>query len=369
MKLTDREIDIITEFLRIGEPLPKEFKERLLFQGDENVIDDNVAHIKRPLFHEHLKELIGAELKRQGLFDKIQQIASSDVAVLIEGERGTGKKLIAKTIHEVGSRVNGPFIMVDCSSISEVLSEGLLVGHERGAFEGAIREKKGRIEIANHGTIVFDEAEKLPSKSQAVLLRFLRDKVTERLGSNQQISIDARVIAATSHQDLKAAVLEGTFRNDLYYYISSITLSVPPLRERRADIPALSDFFLLKYSKLYRKKIRGVSPQALEALWHYNWPGNVSELENRIKGAVVTAKGIELTPEDLAIETPKDKKEMRLKDARENLERNLILRALAKHRNSITEACEELGISRPTIYDRMKKLQIKWKEIGQTGPA
>jgi DNA-binding NtrC family response regulator len=265
MKLTEQEIDFITEFLRMGEPLPKEFKEKVIFQG-KNGAPDEKAHIKHPLIHEYLKGLVGTELKRQGLFDKIRMIALSDISVLIEGERGTGKKLVAKTIHEIGPQANGPFIMVDCNSISDELSESLLSGHERGAFPGAIKEKKGLIEMAGQGTIVFNEIEKLPTKGQAIVLRFLQNNTIERLGSNKLIPVDARLIA-TSHSELKTAVKEGIFRNDLYFHISSVKLSIPPLRERRGDIQALGNFFLLKYAIKRHKKITGFTPAALEALW------------------------------------------------------------------------------------------------------
>lgn len=359
MKFTEKEIDIITEFHRMGEPLPKEFKEKILFQGDDNVGDEE-AHIKHPLIQERIKGLIGPELKRQGLFDKIRMIASTDIAVLIEGERGTGKKLIAQTIHEIGSRANGPFIMADCSSMSEDLSESLLSGHEREAFPVAIEEKKGLIEMADQGTIVFNEIDKLPPKSQAIMLRFLQNKTTERLGSNKQIPVDTRVIA-TSDQNLRTAVKEGRFRNDLYFHINSINLSIPPLCARQDDVVALADFFLIKYGKLNRKKIRGFSPPAIEALWHHNWPGNITELESRIKGAVTIATGSKLTPEDLCLDIPRDKDKyvgMSLKEARDNLEKELILKALSKHRHNITRASEELGISRPSLYGLMEKLKI-----------
>jgi two-component system NtrC family response regulator len=288
-------------------------------------------------------------------------IAPSDIAVLlIDGERGTGNKLVAKTIHEIGTRVNGPFIMVDCSSMSDVLSESVLLGHEKGAFLGATQKKKGLIEMADHGTIVFNEVDKLQTKSQAIVLRFLQNKTTERLGSNKQIPIDARVIA-TSHQDLKAAVREGRFRDDLYFHVSAITLAIPPLRERRDDILVLANFFHQKYAKLNKMRIRGFSADALEALWHHKWPGNATELENRIKGAIVMARGRKIRPEDLGLGTPMEKNPyagMTLKNAREKLEKDIILQTLLNNMNNITKTAEDLGMSRPTLYDLMEKLKI-----------
>jgi two-component system NtrC family response regulator len=356
MKFTKKEIDIISEFLRIGEPLPKEFKERLIFQGDDSAADEE-THIKHPLIHEHFKGLIGQELQRLGLFDKMRMIAPSDISALIEGERGTGKKLIAKMIHEMGPRVNSPFIIVDCSSIPEDISEGLLLGHIRGAFPAAYKEKTGLIENANRGTIVFNEVDKLPTKCQAIVLRFLQNKRTWRLGGTKQIPVDARVIA-TSHQDLKMAIKEGRFIVDLYFRINSVTLSIPPLRERRGDILALADFFLLKYAKQSQKRIVGFTSNALQALWCHDWLGNVTELENRIKGAVAIAMDTKIKLEDLGADIPNEYTGIGLKEARNNLERELILKALSRHRNSITKACKDLDISRPTIYGLMNKLKI-----------
>jgi two-component system, NtrC family, response regulator len=213
--------------------------------------------------------------------------------------------------------------------------------------------------MADQGTIVFNEVEKLPTKGQAIVLRFLQNNTIECLGSNKLTSIDARIIA-TSHSELKTAVKEGIFRNDLYFHISSVKLSIPPLRERRGDVTALADFFLLKYAIKRHKKITGFTPAALEALWCHDWLGNVTELENRIKGAVVRAMGGKISHEDLGTDIPKDKKYtgLNLKTARDNLERDLILRALSRHGNNITRACEALGISRPTLYDLMEKLRI-----------
>jgi two-component system NtrC family response regulator len=221
-------------------------------------------------------------------------------------------------------------------------------------------EKKGLIEIADHGTIVFDEVDALPLKTQALLLRFLENRSVSRLGSDQQKYVDARVIA-TSHKDLKAAASDGRFRDDLYFHLSGITLAIPSLRERRDDIHALANFLYEKYVKQKNLRARGFSADALEALWHHKWPGNVTELENRIKKALVTAQDRKIRPEDLGLGTPMEKIQysgMTLKDAREKCEKDLILQALSKNRDNIKKSAEDLGISRPTLYELMEKLKL-----------
>jgi DNA-binding NtrC family response regulator len=356
-KFTEAEIELIVKHLRDGMLLPKEWRGKIVFADEPD--KSHEANGKQPLY-ENLNGLIGIELRRRGIFDEIRNISASDIPVLIEGEKGTGKKLIARTIHKMGSRANGPFMMVECSSLSDVLSESQLLGHTRGAFTGAVVEKKGLIEIADHGTIVFDEVDALPLKTQALLLRFLENRSISRLGSDQQKYVDARVIA-TSHQDLKAAASDGRFRDDLYFHLSGITLAIPSLRERRDDIHALANFLYQKYVKQKNLRARGFSADALEALWHHKWPGNVTELENRIKGALVTAQDRKLRPEDLGLGTPMEKIQysgMTLKDAREKCEKDLILQALSKNRDNITKSAEDLGISRPTLYELMEKLKI-----------
>jgi two-component system NtrC family response regulator len=354
-RFTEAEIGLIVELLQSGEPLPKALRWKIAFEDELADAPDGSA-----LLHEKLKGLIGTDLKRMGLFDKIHMIAPSDFPILIVGENGTGKKLIARTIHETGLRGKGPFILVDCSSLSEAHAENQLLGHESGAFTGAVTGQEGLIEMAAHGTVVFNDIDALPIKAQAVLLRFLENKCIGRLGSNQQKSVDARVIA-TSHQDLKAAVIAGRFRDDLYFHVSVITLAIPPLRERRDDIPVLASFFHQKYAKLSMKGITGFSADALEALWYHKWPGNVTELENRIKGAVVTAGGQKIRPEDLGLGARMEKIQYAgttLKDARAKLEKDLIERTLLINKNNITKTAWDLGISRPTLYELMEKVKI-----------
>ena len=358
MKFTEIEIEILIDLLRKGSPLPETYKDRIVFENDNREADEE-PDSQQPLISENLMGLINSDLKRSGLFGKIRTIALSNIPVLIEGEKGTGKILTARTIHEMSTRANEPFIMVDCKSMSDVLSKSQLLGHKRRAFTGAVTEKKGQIEMANQGTIVFDEVDELTRKAQALLLRFLENKSIERLGSNQQIYIDARVIA-TSDKDLKVAVKEGRFRDDLYFHISSATLSMTPLRERLIDIPFLAKFFLQKYAIQNKKRVHFTS-QAIGALLHHTWLGNVTELKHRIKGAVVMAVGSKINPKDIGFEDPLRKDEyarMTLKAAREQAERDMINHVLIKHANNIKKAATELGISRPTLYELMEKLKI-----------
>jgi two-component system NtrC family response regulator len=314
---------------------------------------------KQPI-HKKLNGLIGNDLARRGLFDQIRTIASSDIPVLVEGERGTGKRLTARTIHETGSRRNGPFILVDCSFLPEVLSESQLLGQERRAFTGAVAEKEGLVEIAGQGTIVFNEVDALPLRTQVILLRLLEANSIVHLENNEKKAVEARVIA-TSHRDLKASVREGSFREDLYVHISAMTLAIPPLRERRDDILVLANFFHQKYATVNNMRIMGFSADTLEALWHCKWPGNVTELENGIKEAVVVAKSRKIRPKDLGLGIPMEKIQyagMTLKKAREKFLRDLILQALSKNGDNIKKTAEDLGISRPTLYELREKLKI-----------
>jgi two-component system NtrC family response regulator len=356
-KLTEVEIELIVKLLRDEAPLPKQLRRKIAFEDDPE--EGHVDIGKQPI-HKKLNGLIGNDLARRGLFDQIRATASSDIPVLVEGERGTGKRLTARTIHETDTQRNGPFISVDCSSLPEVLSESQLLGQERRAFTRAVAEKESLVEIACQGTIVFNEVDALPLRTQIVLLRFLEDKSIIHLESNQQKAVDARVIA-TSNRDLKAAVRDGSFREDLYVHISAIKLAIPPLRERRDDILVLANFFHQKYATLNNMRIMGFSADALEALWHHKWPGNVTELENGIKGAVVTARGRKIRPEDLGLGTPAGKIQyagMNLKNAREKFLKDLILQALSKNGDNITKTAEDLGISRPTLYELREKLKI-----------
>ncbi len=302
--------------------------------------------------------MIGTSPKMQDVFSTIRKVATTDAPVLIRGESGTGKELVARAIHRLSLRESKHFIPINCSAIPENLIESELFGHEKGTFTGAHAQRKGRFEMAEGGTLFLDEIGDLPLTLQVKLLRFLQEKTIERVGGREQIEVDTRVLAATN-RDLEEAMKNATFRDDLYYRLSVINISLPALRERDADVVLLAKTFLDRYTSETRKKIKGFSSEAIEAIESYSWPGNVRELENRIKRAVIMSEGKKITLEDLEMKAVAGKREgLVLKDAREILEKGLILKAIARNENNLTKAASELGISRPTLYDLMEKLGI-----------
>jgi two-component system, NtrC family, response regulator len=305
--------------------------------------------------------MLGSSPKIQDVFATVRKVATTDVPVLIMGESGTGKELIAQAIHRLSSRKNGPFIVINCGAIPENLLESELFGHEKGAFTGAHIQRKGRIELADKGTLFLDEIGELSLPLQVKILRFLQESVIDRVGGREQIRVEARVIAATN-RDLKQAMIDGRFREDLFFRIGVVSVALPSLKERQGDALLMANAFLLRYSKENKKKITGYTTQAAAAIEHYSWPGNVRELENRVKRAVIMAEGRKVSPADLELETPKGKYEgLSLREAREALEREMVLRVLTRHNDNITRAAEELSISRPTLYELMEKLGIPRK--------
>jgi two-component system NtrC family response regulator len=278
---------------------------------------------------------------------------------LISGESGTGKELVASAIHRLSRRKNHSFVVINCGAIPENLLESELFGHEKGAYTGAHVQRRGRVEAAHSGTLFLDEIGELSLALQVKLLRFLQEQVIERIGGREQIKVDARVIAATN-RDLKQAMKEGTFREDLYFRLGVITIPLPPLREREGDTVLLANAFLRRYAAENKKKLTGFTSQAVSALQEYPWPGNVRELENRLKRAVIMAEGTKITPVDLELEAPpEDKREgVSLKEAREALEKEIVTRALTRNSDNVTRAAGELGVSRPTLYELMEKLGI-----------
>lgn len=302
--------------------------------------------------------MLGASPKMRDVFTAIRKVATTDAPVLITGENGTGKELAALAIHRLGSRGEGPFIAINCGAIPENLLESELFGHEKGAFTGAHLQRKGRVELARGGTLLLDEIGDLTGPLQVKLLRFLQEHRIERIGGREQIEVDVRVIAATN-RDLKLAMKEGRFREDLYYRLGVVVIPLPPLREREGDILLLATIFLQRYSAEAKRKALAFTPQALRALERYEWPGNVRELENRVKRAVIMAEGTKVTPADLDLETGSMRYERTtLKEARESAEKEYVQRALKRHNGNVTRAAAELDVSRPTMYELMEKLGI-----------
>ncbi|GAB4388023.1 MAG: PEP-CTERM-box response regulator transcription factor [Thermodesulfovibrionales bacterium] len=295
------------------------------------------------------------------VFSTIRKIASSDASVLVSGESGTGKELVARAIHSMSLRKDGPFMPINCGAIPENLLESELFGHEKGAFTGAHAQVQGKVEFAHGGTLFLDEIGELPASLQVKLLRFLQEKTIQRVGGRENIHVDARIVAATN-ADISKAIGEGKFREDLYYRIGVITMFLPPLRKRGGDITLLSNVFLKKFSDEFGKKIKGFSGSSVEFLESYDWPGNVRELENRVQRAVIMAESSFIEPRDLAFsETPGatlrrlPELGITLKEARERLEREMLSHAIGKHGGNMAKAAEDLGISRPTLYDLTRK--------------
>jgi two-component system NtrC family response regulator len=301
--------------------------------------------------------MMGSSPAIRAVFDSIRKVATTDAPVLLLGESGTGKEMAARAIHENSARKNGPFIAINCSAIPETLLESELFGHEKGAFTGAHAQRKGRFEMANGGTLFLDEIGEIPLPLQVKLLRFLQEQHIERVGGRQPIEIDTRVITATN-SDLKKGMLDGTFREDLYYRLAVVQVVLPPLREREGDIRLLGQFFLQRFGAEANKTGLAFDQEALRTLDRHPWPGNVRQLENCVRRAVIMCEGKRLTVRDLELAPVVQGAPANLKDARENLERDMIQNALRKHAGKIAPAASELGVSRPTLYDLMEKLGI-----------
>jgi two-component system NtrC family response regulator len=303
--------------------------------------------------------MAGSSPQIDEVFAYVRRLATTDAPVLIQGESGTGKEIAARAIHRQSRRKAGPFIPINCGAVPETLMEGELFGHEKGSFTGAHTQRVGRFEMAHGGTLFLDEIGELILPMQVKLLRFLQDRRIERIGGRKEIEVDARVIAATN-RDLQAAQHEGAFREDLYYRLAVVTVKLPPLRERKGDASLLAKVFLRRFAREDGRDITGFSPEAVDAIEAYPWPGNVRELENRVKRAVVMAEHKRITPADLELPSATPSGLLpQLKDAREQVERNLLSQALERYDGNISRAAEALGISRPTLYELMSKLGIE----------
>jgi len=308
------------------------------------------------------QEMIGSSVQMDKVFRLIKRVAPSCATTLITGESGTGKELVARAIHSLSPRRGKPFIVINCGAIPENLLESELFGHEKGAFTDAYVQKKGKLELAEKGTVFLDEIGEMGFALQVKILRFLQERVIERVGGNTAIELDVRVIAATN-SDLAAKIEQEKFREDLYYRLSVINIVLPPLRERAGDILLLANYFINKYRKdIVDKNIRGLDKEAKNILSNYAWPGNVRELENRIRRALILTEGFLISPKDLGFNKDEERafsRSLSLKQARQSLEVNLIKNALTQAKGNISLAAKTLGITRPTLYDLMKKYEIK----------
>jgi two-component system NtrC family response regulator len=289
----------------------------------------------------------------------IEKIAPTNVSVLLLGESGTGKELLARALHQLSPRGQCNFVAINCAAIPDTLLESELFGYEKGAFTGAIKQTKGKIEYADGGTFFLDEVGDLPASLQAKLLRFLQERVIERIGGREAIPVDVRVVCAT-HRDLQTLISEDLFREDLYYRISEIIIQIPALRERSEDIVVLARTLLDSYSRKLRRPMRGFSKDAVFALESYSWPGNVRELENKIKRAVIMSDSNQITAGDLELEDiATDAAPLDLRHMRESAERQALSKALNYAAGNLSQAAELLGIARPTLYALLNKYRMK----------
>ena len=293
-----------------------------------------------------------------GVCRMVERAAQAEVTVLLLGESGTGKEVLARALHRLSARAEKPFVAINCAAIPENLLESELFGFEKGAFTGAVKQTLGRLEMANGGTVFLDEIGDLPTPLQVKLLRFLQERVIERIGGRRSIPVDVRVICAT-HQDLKARMASGEFREDLFYRISELVIDIPPLRDRDDDAVLLAHFFLKRFSADQKRALRGFASDALAAIANHPWPGNVRELENRVKRAVILADEHHVSAADLDLEAPTETvTPLTLKEAREQADIRTLQQALTLARGNLSQAAKTLGISRPTIYDLLKQYDI-----------
>jgi two-component system NtrC family response regulator len=291
----------------------------------------------------------------------VEKVAPVDATVLLLGESGTGKEVLARAVHELSPRGARRFVAINCAAIPENLLESELFGYEKGAFTGASKQTKGKIEYADGGTFFLDEVGDLPMPLQAKLLRFLQERVVERLGGREEIPVDVRVVCAT-HQDLRRLIDEGRFREDLFYRISEVTVTIPPLRERPGDAVLLAHAFLDRYAQQFKKPVKSFAPEAVASIEQHAWPGNVREMENCIKRAVIMSDGNRIETADLDLPLAAEASgPLNLRQVRERAEREALVQALARVGGSVAKAAELLGVSRPTLYDLMNRHEIPTK--------
>ncbi|WP_296616241.1 PEP-CTERM-box response regulator transcription factor [Sphingomonas sp.] len=305
---------------------------------------------------EALGGLITAAPEMLKVTGMIERVASADVSVMLLGASGTGKEVLARGLHEKSGR-KGQFVAINCAAIPETLLESELFGHEKGAFTGAVKTTEGKIELADGGTLFLDEIGDVPLPLQVKLLRFLQERVIERVGGRKAIAVDTRIVCAT-HQDVDAMVAGGAFREDLYYRLAEIVVRIPSLAQRTGDPVLLAKHFLHHYAKTMNRPVTGLSPDALSAIDAWGWPGNVRELENRMKRAVIMADGKSVTAIDLDLAERDTPDPINLKAVRESADRKAIRHALARAEGNISNTAKLLGISRPTLYDLLKNYDL-----------
>jgi DNA-binding NtrC family response regulator len=318
----------------------------------QNLIEENISLRQKIEDRFHFEGIIAKSPKMLNIFELIKTVAPTTATVLIIGETGTGKEIIARAIHHQSKRKNKPFIATSCAALPESLLESELFGHEKGSFTGAMERKKGKFEAADKGTLFLDEIGEINANTQIHLLRALEEKKITRVGGNEEIEVDVRFISATN-RNLRSMVKQGTFREDLYYRLNVVTIELPLLKDRREDILPLADHFLKKYTEENSKKIKNFSPEVIEFMLNYPWPGNVRELENMIERGVILAKKDAITlaelPQDIIHPTPLEGKSI------EVVTKNHIMNVLEETKGNISKTAEILGIRRTTLYNKLKK--------------
>ncbi len=288
----------------------------------------------------------------------VERVATANVSVMLLGASGTGKELLAKGLHNASARAGEAFVAINCAAIPENLLESELFGYEKGAFTGAVKTQPGKIEMAEGGTLFLDEVGDIPLPLQVKLLRFLQERVIERVGGRKTIPVDVRIVCAT-HQDLDAMIAAGRFREDLFYRLAEIVVRIPGLKERPGDAVLLAQYFLTRFARENGRDFKGLTPDAIAAISDWPWPGNVRELENRMKRAVIMAEGSRLTAADLDLVNSSDEAALTLKVARETADRQAIRRAMLRADGNVSTAAKFLGVSRPTLYDLLKQYGLE----------
>ena len=332
-------------------------------------LEDENRRLSEVVGSSTIKNIITGDVGMLKVCRDIEKLAGNNVSVLLLGESGTGKEALARALHDLGPRAKHPFVAINCGAIPESLLESELFGYERGAFTGAVKQTLGRIELANRGTLFLDEIGDLPHPLQVKLLRFLQDQVVERIGGRSPIQVDVRVVSATNQQ-LQERVEAERFRGDLFYRLNAITLRIPPLRDRGSDAVLLSRFFLGRFNQEYGRAVRGFSDDALAALSNHNWPGNIRELENRLKRAVLMCESRVIAAADLELSSiPEDVTLFDLRGARGRAERDVIQRALTRSDGRLTSAARLLGVSRPTLYALLEAHGLSANAVPESNSA
>jgi DNA-binding NtrC family response regulator len=324
---------------------------------EKELADENIRlrrKIDRLARHD---DIVGDSAAMKKVLEMVETVAQTDATVLIRGESGTGKELVARAIHANSPRRYFPIIPINCGALPETLLESELFGHEKGAFTGAQYRRKGKLEMADGGTLFLDEIGNITMKTQLDLLSVLETKEFTRIGGNKPIRVDFRIVCATN-ADLEQAVNEGIFREDLYFRVNVFTISMPPLRENRSDIPPLAEHFVKKYAMSMNKKVRKISPEAMDLLVRYNWPGNVRELENAIERAMVVAKGDVIQEDDLPFQL-KTEIISPASDSLAEIERSHIINVLNRMDWNITRSAEIMRVDRQTLYNKIKKYGLR----------